>query len=98
MDLLFKIAVLGVIVAAGWSMVQPRYRFVIQIKDGSPRVSKGKVAQPFLTEVGEVCTQNGVRRGWVGGVQQGSLVALRFSRSVPPPCRQQLRNAWMFHR
>jgi hypothetical protein len=97
MDLLIKCVVFAIVLAVGWSVLQPRYVFLVKIADGAPRLSKGKVTSAFLSELDDACARHGVVRGWVGGVHRGRLVALTFSRNLPNECRQQLRNTWMFH-
>jgi Protein of unknown function (DUF3634) len=72
----------------------PRYHFIITIKHGKPRVTRGKVQADFLDQVREVCEEDRVTSGWIGGVKRGKPITLRFSRSIPPGCRQRLRNIW----
>jgi hypothetical protein len=98
MELLLKILVVASLVGLIWFMIQPRFVFYVRIDAGQPRVTKGKVTAAFLDVIGETCQRNGVARGWVGGVAKGREIALEFSRSIPQPCRQQLRNMWMMHR
>jgi hypothetical protein len=71
-----------------------RYQFIVKIDQGEPRVTKGKVLAEFLDNIREVCREQGIMSGWVGGVKQGKAIALRFSRSIPPGCQQRLRNIW----
>jgi hypothetical protein len=94
-DLAVRIVVLVLVVAGFWLAFQPRYAFVVHIKQGELRVAKGKVTAAFLRLVGEVCGEFGVSRGWVGGVRRGRRLRLAFSRHVPEPCRQRLRNLWV---
>jgi Protein of unknown function (DUF3634) len=93
-DILFKLLVLALVVAALWWAFQPRYAFVIRIEGGVPRVARGKVTAAFLQNVGQACAELGVSRGWVGGVLRGRQVMLAFSRNIPQPCQQRLRNIW----
>ena len=72
----------------------PRYHFVITIKHGEPRVTKGKVQADFLDQVREVCQDQRITSGWIGGVKRGKSIALRFSRNIPRGCQQRLRNIW----
>ena len=97
MELLTKIAVLGLILGLLCWAFQPRYVFLVRIEDGKPHVLRGKVTPVFLGRVAEVCGQAGVRRGWVGGVPRGKGVVLSFSRTFPPGLQQQLRNQWGLH-
>ena len=75
-----------------------RYAFLVKIEDGALRVTRGKVTANFLAEMDEACTRNGVRHGWIGGVGRGDKVTLTFSRGIPRPCQQQLRNLWVMRR
>lgn len=95
MELIPKLVVIALVIGALWVALQPRYVFLVRLKDGVPRVSKGKVTPAFLQQLGQACAELGVSRGWVGGVQRGRRVALAFSRSIPPPCQQRLRNLWV---
>ena len=92
---MLKLLVIGFAAWVLWSICQTRYEFMIRIEGGRPRVLKGRVTSSFVAHVAEVCQSAGVTRGWVGGVRIGRLVALRFSRHIPPGPRQQLRNEWL---
>jgi hypothetical protein len=94
MELVAKLVVVGLVAAALWWACQPRFVFLVRIKYGEQHVARGKVTRAFLQQVAEVCGAAGVKRGWVGGVQRGKHTTLLFSRSIPAPCRQQLRNRW----
>lgn len=94
-DLVVNVVVLALVVGGLWLAIQPRYVFVVRIEGGTARVSKGKVTPAFLAEIGRACDEFGTARGWVGGVQRGKRVALAFSRNIPHPCRQRLRNLWI---
>jgi Protein of unknown function (DUF3634) len=94
-ELTIKALVLGAFVWAAWSMLQTRYAFEIRIKDGTPQVRRGKVTATSLKRVADVCQEAGVAQGWIGGVQRGRKIALRFSRHFPPGPRQRLRNEWL---
>jgi Protein of unknown function (DUF3634) len=86
------LVILGaVVIYAAW---RPRCAFVVRITDGAPRVAKGTVTKAFVQEIGETCKRHSVQNGVVRGVVQGRRIALGFSRGLPPPCRQQLRNLW----
>jgi Protein of unknown function (DUF3634) len=97
MELLAKLVFIGLAVGVLWLVCQPRYVFVVRIESGKPRVSRGKVTAGFLHQVGEICGSAGVACGWMGGVLRGKRIALLFSRSIPPSCRQRLRNQWLLH-
>jgi Protein of unknown function (DUF3634) len=94
-DLLAKLIVGALFVGALWWLLQPRYVFVVRVHDGVPRVHRGLVTTAFLQELGRVCAEAGVSRGWIGGVRRGRRPALAFSRNIPPPCQQRLRNLWL---
>lgn len=89
-----KALIIGVAVWVFWTLVQPRYVFVIRINGGQPSICKGRVTRAFLTRVAAVCQEGGIVRGWIGGVRQGRRIALRFSRQFPPGPQQRLRNEW----
>lgn len=91
---LVKILVIGIAVWVFWALFQPPFVFKIRIDDGRPSIRKGKVTRAFMGRVAAVCRESGVTRGWIGGVQQGRRVALRFSRQFPPGLQQRLRNEW----
>src|SRR4051794_39976343 len=91
--LLFATAA-GVLFPSLWYAGGLRYAFVVAVREGEVRVRRGKVAPAFLAEVRRICREHDIRRGWVGGVRQGRTLRLAFSGSLPPGCRQQLRNVW----
>ncbi len=93
-ELLVKVLILGFTIWVIWSLVQPRYVFVIRINRGQLSIRKGRVRRAFLNRVEAVCQEGGVARGWIGGVRQGRRIALRFSRQFPPGSQQRLRNEW----
>jgi hypothetical protein len=57
-------------------------------------VARGTVTRAFLQEVGDTCGRHGVSDAVVRGEVRGQRIALAFSRGMPEPCRQQLRNLW----
>ena len=89
-----QILLVGFFFGVAWSLFQPRYRFVIRIEGGRPRIRKGKVTAAFLDHVADVCREHGIARGWIGGLPQDRRIALRFSRHFPPGSQQRLRNEW----
>jgi hypothetical protein len=96
-ELFYKIAV-GVLVAAAlYYAFQPRYHFMIRVHQGTAHLARGKVTADFVAETAKVCAEFHINRAWVGGVLRGKRMALAFSRSIPPPCRQRLRNLWLLH-
>ena len=97
-DWLVRILAVGFVAWLVVVALKTRYEFMILIVDGRPRLKSGTVTPAFLATVADVCHAAGVSRGWVGGVRQGKLVSLRFSRSLPPSARQRLRNDWQLTR
>ncbi len=85
---------LAVLAIAVWYADRLRYAFLVGIRDGDAYVRRGRVTPAFLEEVRRACREHGVRRGWLGGVRQARRIRLAFSASLPPGCRQQLRNVW----
>jgi hypothetical protein len=91
---LLKVLIVGFAVWAFWTLLQPRYVFVVRIMQGRPSLRKGKLTRAFLGRLAEVCRENGVVSGWIGGVRQGRRISLRFSRQFSPGLQQRLRNEW----
>lgn len=89
-----QVLVLAVTAALAWLVLAGRAVFVITVRDGRARVTRGMVSGLFLADVEDVCRDHGIRSGTVRGVRRGRRVALDFSRSIPAPTRQRLRNAW----
>jgi hypothetical protein len=87
--------ILGLVIGVFWFALRPRYVFVIAIVKGEPRLTQGKVTRAMLQQVGEICAEYGVERGWVGGILRGRKVSLTFSSRIQPRCRQRLRNLWL---
>jgi hypothetical protein len=93
-ELAGKLVLVALAVATVWWIIQPRYIFIVRIAQGVPRATKGKVTAAFLHQIDQACSEYKVSRGWVGGVPRGRQIALAFSRGMPPPCRQRIRNLW----
>jgi Protein of unknown function (DUF3634) len=91
---LVEIAVLAVVVGGAWKAFSPRPVFKIRFARGSLRVTQGKVTADFQQQAREIFDQWRISRGWVAAVRRGKRPTLVFSHSVPPGCRQQLRNLW----
>jgi hypothetical protein len=96
-DGVFHLVLLAAGVAVAWYALQPRYHFLLRIDAGRVRLTRGKVTDAFLADVGEVCRDLGVTAGWVGGVRRGRRVVLAFSWRLTPAFRQRLRNLWTLH-
>jgi hypothetical protein len=89
-----QLFVLAMIAAGVWFAMQPRCAFVVRIAQGHPKAVRGKVTPAFLDQVRETCERHGVQNGTVRGLIRGKRICLSFSRSLPPPGQQQLRNWW----
>jgi len=85
------LAIMGVI---AHNALMPRFHFLVRIHGDAIEIVKGKVGADFLAAVSEVCREQGITSGWIGGVKRGKSVALRFSNNIPPNCQQRLRNIW----
>src|ERR1700676_4753484 len=83
-QILFGVAVLAAVVAIA---VWHRYRFIVRLRSGSPRLLKGKVTAAFLDDLASICRDAGIRRGWLGGVGRGKRVTLSFSWHFPADVR-----------
>jgi hypothetical protein len=94
LELFGKLLVLALAAGLFWLAVQHRYVFVVRLEGGAARLARGKATPAFLRQVAQSCGEFGVTHGWVGGVRRGRRTALAFSASIPPACRQRLRNLW----
>ncbi len=83
----------GVMVAIARA-VGSRAVFRIRIKGGIPTLAGGKVDGAFLDDLAEICRRDRIDRGTVRGVVEGKRVALAFSKGIPKPARQHIRNVW----
>lgn len=86
------IALIGLAVI--WLMLRKRYEFIVRIGERDVRLLRGKVAPAVLSEVRELCDREGLTRGEIRGVRHNRRVALQFSRQIPGPNQQQIRNLW----
>jgi hypothetical protein len=92
---LLVLATVGTVLAAAlWCAERLRYAFLLVITGGKVVVRRGKATAAFLEQVRQVCSEHGVRRGWVGGVREARRIRLVFSRSLSPACQQRVRNIW----
>jgi hypothetical protein len=73
---------------------KPPALFVVRIYQGLPIRSQGKVTDAFLAVLEALCQEQGVEKGEVRGVRRGKFISLWFSRKLPGPFRQRLRNWW----
>jgi Protein of unknown function (DUF3634) len=84
-------------VAYAWYLSAQARVWVIRIRDGTPVLVKGKIAQTVVADLGEVLQRHSVRRGAIYGLNRRGRITLGFSRSIPQSCRQSLRNVWSMH-
>lgn len=68
--------------------------FEIRIRDGEAILQTGLPPAPFLSDVQEIATRNGVERATVLGVRKGRRIQLLFHGSISKESQQQVRNAW----
>ncbi len=94
-DLVVKLIVVAIAAWVVWSLLQPRFVFLIRVEGGQATIRIGTVTRAFLDQVTTVCREAGIVKGWVGGVRHGGRVALRFSSAFQPGPRQRLRNDWL---
>jgi len=87
--------VIAILAVALRAMYLAQFAFIVRISDGDLRLTRGKVTRAFLQVIQEHCQQHDVRHGWVRGAWRGRRITLLFSRSIPLPCQQQLRNLWL---
>src|SRR5262245_51838027 len=85
----------GLLIWGLWRAGQPRRVFMVRIADGEPRCVAGAVTPAFLARVREVAAAHGAKAGWVRGLARGARIRLAFSRQIPEPARQQVRNWWV---
>src|SRR5438128_369465 len=88
---LVEVAATGLLL---WVIFRPKYDAMIRIHRGESQLTKGKLTASHLKVVAEICSEHGVQYGWIGTQRRGRRAALRFSKTIPEDCRQQLRNLW----
>ncbi len=94
-DFAVVLLVAGLVALALRAAYLAQFAFIVRVRNGDLRLMRGKVTRAFLQVIQEHCQQHDVRNGWVGGAWRGRRITLVFSRSIPPPCQQQLRNLWV---
>ena len=94
LDRVLRAALVALVIWGLWIACRPRPRFVVQIRGGVPRLTRGQITRAFVQEIGEACRRHAVLHGEVRGVVDGRRIGLTFSGDLPEPCRQQLRNIW----
>jgi Protein of unknown function (DUF3634) len=92
MYLLEPLIVLAILAAVAWFILTPQFVFRVRISGGALRLTRGKLTHGLLDQLAPICQEWDIKRGWIGGVRRGRRLTLLFSRSVPPGCRQQIRN------
>lgn len=100
MEIMIKTAALVVaalVVRGLWTAGRGRRLFVVKVARGEAVAVSGKVTPAFLRQVGEIAAANGIRRGRLAGVANGSRIRLEFSSEFSEGSRQQLRNWWGIH-
>ncbi|CAN5515513.1 hypothetical protein BH10PLA2_BH10PLA2_33080 [soil metagenome] len=95
---IFKLIGVGLVGWFLWALVQPRYVFLVKIRNGRPRIIKGSMTSAFAEQITNVCQEFEISQGWISGSSHGKLITLHFSRSFPPVPRQRLRNEWQVTR
>jgi hypothetical protein len=98
MEVLLKILIVAGIIFVVWLILQPRYLFAIQIKNGKARRLKGRVPGGFMEDVEHISQENALTSGSIRGIARGKRIGLSFSRQIPRDVCQKLRNAWNLHR
>lgn len=76
-------------------LARPDAVFVIELQDGTAKASHGVVVQGFLSLVEETAKEFMITRGEIRGIARQDEIALWFSKDLPQPFRQRLRNAWV---
>lgn len=98
MEILLKVGVavivIGLVFWATHRTIRSRRYFTIKLINGEPRVVQGKATAPVLALVRDVTSHNGIQSGTISAVEAPVGVRLEFSRSIPEPTRQQMRNGW----
>jgi hypothetical protein len=90
-EMLFGLIFLAAaVLVAAWY----QFSFILRLRQGMPVVVKGKVTAAFLSEVAAVCSAEGMRGGWLGGMRRGKRTVLLFSWHFSSGVRQRLRNVW----
>jgi hypothetical protein len=97
LEWLIPTVVLGLVAAAFWYALRPKYVFTLRIENGSVASAVGTVTRTFVNDVQEVCQRSSVSAGAVHGLSRGRAIVLSFSGPIPGECRQQLRNLWQVH-
>ena len=94
---IIELVLVLVVVVAVLLACRPRPVFVIRIRDGTARAARGPVPQAFVGQVQDVCREQHLSTGTIRGFLVRKRIVLAFSRHIPPPCHQRIRNIWNIH-
>jgi len=94
LQIIAYLVLLVVVGAIAWVIWHGRAEFVVRIRDGRPERFRGPVGKEFLRDLEEICRREEIPAGTIRGKRDGGRVVLQFSRQIPQPCQQQIRNAW----
>jgi len=72
----------------------PRPTFVINIRDSTPLVTRGKVSKSFLNACQSIVDASSIKSGKIKGFGHGNNTTLKFSSNIPQRCHQRFKNAW----
>ena len=95
--LLGKLVIIALVTGVVWLILQGRSRFVITVHQGQARLKSGRATAAFLRAIEDVLRDQGIQTGSVRGVAWTGQTVLRFSRTIPEPCRQRIRNLFRLH-
>lgn len=94
MEVAFKFALAAGVAVMAYFAFRPRPTFVVTVRSGVPRVTRGAVSDGFLSDVADIVAAAGIETGRVLGWRAGNRISLGFSRNMPAAARQRIRNAW----
>lgn len=69
--------------------------FDLRLAHGKLTMQKGKVPPAFITQLEQILKRESLR-GRIRGVRDGDGVRLVFSRSIPEPIAQRVRNVFPY--
>src|SRR2546423_15231368 len=91
---IIELVLIFLVVVAVLLACRPRPVFVIRIRDGTARAARGPVPQAFVGQVQDICREHHIAAATMRGFLVRKRIVLAFSRHIPPPCQQKLRNIW----
>ena len=92
-----ELVIVAVILAGVLSLCRPRPVFVLRIRAGGLARISGPVPQAFVGQVRDICREHQISAGTIRGFLVRKRIVLAFSRHIPPPCQQRIRNIWNLH-